>query len=165
MKNNSVSIIGGGPSGCTAAIFLAKNGFNVKLYERDLRKAKTCAGGISWRGVREFKSILNELEMLPIKEVCFDIEGVNWNVKFKKFVGCISDRLLFDKHLRKVAKIEGVKIINKNVSKLPKDELVIDARGFKSPKTSAFAMRGFCKTKKLEKMFFMSPWGRLSISK
>lgn len=155
MESDSVSIIGGGPSGCTAAIFLAKNGFNVKLYERDLRKAKTCAGGISWRGVREFKLILNGLKMLPIKEVCFDIEGTKWNVKFEKYIGCVSDRLSFDKHLRKVAKKEGVKMINKNVSKLPKDELVIDARGFKPPKSSAFAMRGFWKTKKLEKMLFM----------
>lgn len=154
METDSITIVGGGPAGCVAGTALARDGFKVTLYERNLDKSKACGGGVSWRMLKEFKGFIEGLKVFPIEEACFDIEGEKVEIKFKKCVGAILHRPEFDKHLRKITEDAGVKIINKSISKLSKTEMVIDARGFKGSSVKV-AMRGFCKTKKQEKVFFM----------
>jgi len=42
-----VLVVGGGPAGATAARFLANNGVDVILLERNLSFVKPCGGGVS----------------------------------------------------------------------------------------------------------------------
>lgn len=49
-KNNRIAIIGGGPSGITAAAFLARAGFKVTIYEKHEK-----LGGILRYGIPEFR--------------------------------------------------------------------------------------------------------------
>jgi len=44
-KNKTVAIVGGGPSGITAAAFLARRGFKVCIYEKHKEIRRTF---ISW---------------------------------------------------------------------------------------------------------------------
>jgi geranylgeranyl reductase len=48
-----VLIIGGGPAGATAARFLAENGVDVILLERNLSFVKPCGGGVSLSAFHE----------------------------------------------------------------------------------------------------------------
>lgn len=149
---SSISIVGGGPAGCSASIYLARNGFDVKLYEKRPNRPKPCGGGLSWRVMRNFKEFLRDIPLLKVKDVVFDLEGEIYEVNFKHNVGCITDRFIFDKHLRSIAQSEGVKIINKKLKKFPNKDIFIDARGYKKSDNPAIAIRGFCKIKN-QKMF------------
>ena len=148
-----VSIVGAGPAGCTAGIFLARNGFDVKLYEQDTERVKPCGGALSSRTIMEFKEFLKDIPFYEIKNVTFDLEGEIFDLKFNKKVGCVVDRFIFDKNLRNIAKSEGVKIIKKKVKKFPKNVICVDARGYKKSTDPAIAIRGFCKIKR-QNMFF-----------
>ena len=49
-KNKKVAIVGGGPSGLTAAAFLLKNGYSVTLYEK-----YNYLGGLLVHGIPDFR--------------------------------------------------------------------------------------------------------------
>lgn len=56
-----VAIVGGGPSGLTAAYYLAKNGVKVALYE-----SKLTPGGGMWGGAMLFNEIMVQKEAIDI---------------------------------------------------------------------------------------------------
>lgn len=150
-----ITIVGGGPAGCSAAIFLARNGFDVKLYEQDTERVKPCGGGLSWRLIKEFKDFLHKVPSFDIRGAEFDIEGNIYDIDFKKKVGCIVDRFVFDKNLREMVKNEGVKIINKKIERFSKNGVCIDARGYKKSNNPLIAIRGICKAKRGKMLFVL----------
>ncbi|MEM5878966.1 MAG: NAD(P)/FAD-dependent oxidoreductase [Candidatus Aenigmatarchaeota archaeon] len=145
----SIDIIGGGPAGSTASIFLAKSGFDdIKLYEKSVKVRKPCGGGLTFRVLERYDYLLEGLKTNPIKTIVVDIDNTIIKFGFKKVVLKIVDRLKLDEHLRKIAKSLGVKIIGKNVE--PKElngKLVIDARGFDSEQKFSIAKVAICKLK------------------
>ena len=62
-KNKKVAVIGGGPSGVTAAVFLRKNGYKVTIYEK-----QKDLGGILKRGIPEFR-LSNEFVEKTIEQI------------------------------------------------------------------------------------------------
>lgn len=62
-KNKKVAVIGGGPSGVTAAVFLRKNGYKVTIYEK-----QKDLGGILKRGIPEFR-LSNEIVEKTIEQI------------------------------------------------------------------------------------------------
>lgn len=62
-KNKKVAVIGGGPSGLTAAVFLRKNGYKVTIYEK-----QKDLGGILKRGIPEFR-LSNEIVEKTIEQI------------------------------------------------------------------------------------------------
>src|SRR5215813_10191330 len=109
MKQNStfdVAVVGGGPSGATAATDLARLGYDVLLLDRAGR-IKPCGGAIPPRLIAEFE-IPDELLVARIssarmvspsdKEVDMPIDG--------GFVGMV-DRDVFDEWLRERAARSG----------------------------------------------------------
>ncbi len=62
-KSKKVAIVGGGPSGLTAAAFLRKNGYQVTIYEK-----QEDLGGILKRGIPEFR-LTNEIVEKTIKQI------------------------------------------------------------------------------------------------
>jgi flavin-dependent dehydrogenase len=157
MENVSqeITIVGGGPAGSTAAIFLAREGVKVRLFEKSPDRAKICAGSIGGRAVTEFGEFFDCLDSFPVKEMILNIEGAEVRIDRRNSNSMIIDRLSFDKQLRAMAKEAGATIIKKKLTRMPEEELVIDARGFKKPEKNATVFRGFSKTKKYDNMFIM----------
>lgn len=62
-KNEKVAVIGGGPSGLTAAAFLRKKGYQVTIYEK-----QKDLGGILKRGIPEFR-LSNEIVEKTIEQI------------------------------------------------------------------------------------------------
>jgi flavin-dependent dehydrogenase len=160
-----VDVIGGGPSGATAAIFLARNGIDVTLYEKELRKEKTCGGGVRYRAFKDFKDILEGLDFYKCRSLTFDFGKDKFDVDFKGPSVAIGRRSALDGRLRRVARDEGVKIVKKKVIKLPKDGVVVDARGFKRSERNAIVVRAYskCEPKRYNKMLFKIDFKKLGI--
>jgi len=136
-------------------IFLARNGFNVKIYERDLKREKPCAGGLPWRLIEEFGEFVEDIPQYPIKDVLFDIEGEKFEMNFSRNVGVVVERFAFDRNLRIITKNEGIEIVNKNIDlKQLKDDFIIDARGYVKSHKPAIAIKCICK-KRNQKMLFV----------
>ena len=122
--NNKISIIGAGPAGLTAALFLAKNNIPTTIYEkgvfpRDKVCGDACSGKVAWVlrkldpqlelefsenkqnlaswGVKFYGSQNNELKV-PFK--------LNYNSLNDKAPGFISKRVDFDTQLYKLAQNE-----------------------------------------------------------
>ena len=62
-KNKKVAVIGGGPSGLTAATFLRRKGYQVTIYEK-----QKDLGGILKRGIPEFR-LSNEIVEKTIEQI------------------------------------------------------------------------------------------------
>ena len=62
-NNKKVAVIGGGPSGLTAATFLRRKGYQVTIYEK-----QKDLGGILKRGIPEFR-LSNEIVEKTIKQI------------------------------------------------------------------------------------------------
>ena len=71
-KNKKIAIVGGGPSGLTAAAFLLKNGYSVTLYEK-----YNYLGGLLVHGIPEFR-----LPKDIVKETVNRILSLGINVKY-----------------------------------------------------------------------------------
>lgn len=76
-KNKKVAVIGGGPSGLTAAVFLRKNGYKVTIYEK-----QKDLGGILKRGIPEFR-LSNEIVEKTIEQIL----ALGINVQCEKELG------------------------------------------------------------------------------
>lgn len=76
-KNKKVAVIGGGPSGLTAAVFLRKNGYKVTIYEK-----QKDLGGILKRGIPEFR-LPNEIVEKTIEQIL----ALGINVQCEKELG------------------------------------------------------------------------------
>lgn len=87
MKQNNITLIGAGLVGSLCAVFLAKRGFNVDVYERrpDMRKAEISAGrsinlALANRGIYPLKQVglMQQVEKMltPMKgRMVHDLEG------------------------------------------------------------------------------------------
>lgn len=80
--NKKVAIIGGGPSGLTAAAFLRKKGYKVTIYEK-----QKDLGGILKRGIPEFRlekkivdKVISQILSLGIEVYCEKELGKNLNL-------------------------------------------------------------------------------------
>jgi len=151
--NNNVTVIGGGPAGSSTAIFLARNGFDVTLYEKNTKQRKPCAGGLRHKVVNKFGEFLEGIEKYPVNIISIDFNGSKFDTDFGEPFGCTIDRKVFDANLRSIAKSDGVKIVNKKIDKFP-DGIVIDATGFKKPENASIAIRAFAKVKKPMNILF-----------
>lgn len=76
-KNKKVAVIGGGPSGLTAAAFLRRKGYQVTIYEK-----QKDLGGILKRGIPEFR-LSNEIVEKNIGQIL----ALGVNVQFEKELG------------------------------------------------------------------------------
>lgn len=75
--DKKVAVIGGGPSGLTAAAFLAKNGIQVTIYER-----YDYLGGLLMYGIPEFR-----LSKQIVKQTINDILELGIEVKYNQELG------------------------------------------------------------------------------
>jgi geranylgeranyl reductase len=106
-----VLVVGGGPAGATAARFLANNGVDVILLERNLSFVKPCGGGISISAFYELgvpKTLIKK-EVKSIRLV--SPMGEKLDIELKGGSLAIVDRREFDKILREKAAEEGARII------------------------------------------------------
>ena len=76
-NGKKVAVIGGGPSGLTCAAFLARNGYNVTIYEKYNE-----LGGILVHGIPEFR-----LPKEVVKKAINKILDLGINVQYNKEVG------------------------------------------------------------------------------
>lgn len=127
MENFDYGIIGGGPAGYTVAMFLAKQGKTVVLFEKD------CIGGTCLnRGCIPTKSFLHSSEIYQkIKNSSdFGISFDNFNFDFSKVVEKKNQTVLkIRKSLELAVKNSGVKIVY--------DEACVDGNLIKT-KTETF---------------------------
>ena len=116
-----VIVIGGGPSGATAADDLASKGWNVLLLDRQGR-TKPCGGAIPPRLIKDF-AIPDHLlvakarcaRMISPKDNKVDIPIENG------FVGMVN-RDAFDEWLRERARTHGAKRMRGSFDKLTRDD-------------------------------------------
>jgi flavin-dependent dehydrogenase len=145
----SISIVGGGPAGCSTGIFLAKKGFkDIIIYEKFPNRRKPCGGGLSERIVKRYREFVEDVPINPMSECVFDFDNKILNFSFKKPFQYIVDRLAFDKNLRDIAKENGIKIIEKkcDINKI-NDGVIIDARGFNCSRGNCIGIVAICKLK------------------
>ena len=76
-KNKKIAVIGGGPSGLTAAAFLRRKGYQVTIYEKQKN-----LGGILKRGIPEFR-LPNEIVEKTIEQIL----ALGINVQCEKELG------------------------------------------------------------------------------
>ena len=77
LKNKSVAVVGGGPSGLCCAAFLRRNGYNVTIYERH-----SYLGGLLYHGIPEFR-----LDKTLLCKVIDKILELGINVKLNQSIG------------------------------------------------------------------------------
>ena len=120
MDTFDVVVIGGGPSGATAATDLARQGLSVMLLDRAGR-IKPCGGAIPPKLIEEFEipdallvARVNSARMISPADVAVDmpIEG--------GFVGMV-DRETFDEWLRQRAKAVGADLRTGSFDQLTRD--------------------------------------------
>ena len=84
--NKKIAVIGGGPAGLTCAAFLAKNGYQVTIYEKNEK-----LGGILSYGIPEFrleKSVVDE-SIVKVLELGIDVKtNIELSVEARK--NCIT---------------------------------------------------------------------------
>jgi len=109
---SNVLVIGGGPSGSTAARQLALGGKKVVLLEKNLKFDKPCGGGIFIRAFDEFdlpKSlIVKEIKTIELVSPLNDILSVN----ISEYPLGIVHRQKFDSVLRDLAQQAGATLIH-----------------------------------------------------
>lgn len=109
-----VLVVGGGPAGSTAAKFLAQEGIETCLVERNLEFRKPCGGGIPSAGLNDL-DILNDIQrqlnfniatkvkIIPPFSPSIEVQLIDGEI-------FIFDRYEFDSFLRKLAQSKGAYI-------------------------------------------------------
>ncbi len=105
-------IIGGGPAGSTAARFLAKNGKDVIVLERNLNYIKPCGGGLSINSFDEFEIPYDAIKKTTKSIILVSPSGQRLEINLKDNNIAIVERGEFDRILRKQAEKCGARIIN-----------------------------------------------------
>jgi len=105
-------VIGGGPAGSTAARFLAKNGLDVILLERNLNYIKPCGGGLSINSFDEFEIPYDVIKKTTQSIILVSPSGKRLEINLKGNNLAIVERGEFDRILRLLAEKNGAKIIN-----------------------------------------------------
>jgi len=111
MFRTKVLVVGGGPAGSTAARFLARNGVDTLLVERNFSFVKPCGGGIP-------SFLLQEMDLPehPVKKYIDTIKVVSprgdiLHIPLKGGSIAIVERGEFDQVLRKEAEKSGTRLL------------------------------------------------------
>jgi len=109
--DTQVLVVGGGPAGAMAGRWLAENGKDIILLERNLSYAKPCGGGVSLNTFDEFNlsraSIKKEVHGLQIVSPKGNRVEIDLNDQGLAMV----ERREFDGDLRRGAELQGARII------------------------------------------------------
>ncbi|MDH7564017.1 MAG: NAD(P)/FAD-dependent oxidoreductase [Candidatus Bathyarchaeota archaeon] len=111
---SDVIVVGGGPCGSFAAFNLAKKGVNVTVFEEhaEIGVPSHCAGHLSIRGLKNLG--LYPLPSRVVENVIYGVvfhspNGESFSLRFAAPVTCSVNRVLFDKHLAKMAADAGAR--------------------------------------------------------
>jgi geranylgeranyl reductase family protein len=109
-----VAVVGAGPAGATAALYLARGGKKVALIEREtLPRYKTCGGGVVGRA---FKCLPSDVK-IPVEHECFIAEAnfleskMSFRVERKVPIVSMTMRADLDKALADAAVASGAELI------------------------------------------------------
>ncbi len=111
MLKTAVLIVGGGPAGATAARFLASEGVDTVLVERDFSYVKPCGGGISSGAFREFALPDNIIKKTIDKILIVSPEGRKIEMSLTGGAIFITERGCLDSSLRQMARDRGASLI------------------------------------------------------
>jgi geranylgeranyl reductase len=113
-----VAIVGGGPSGASAAEVLAKDGIKTVLIERDLNNVKPCGGAIPLGIIEEFQIPEDLIERKVSNMAVRSPKGRTIEMVMPNgYVGMVR-RERFDAYLRERAESLGTDVIEGKVNKI-----------------------------------------------
>lgn len=107
MVRTHTLVIGGGPAGATAARFLAGQGRETILVERNMSFVKPCGGGIPSTALEEFKIPHTIVRKEARKILVVSPRGEAQEIALTGGYLAMTDRAFFDKVLRELAGREG----------------------------------------------------------
>ena len=119
MKHYDVAVIGGGPSGATAAHEMARQGLSVLLLDRDGR-IKPCGGAVPPILLREFEVPESRLEARVTTARMVAPSNAEVDMDIGGFVGMV-DRGSFDPWLRERAASAGADYVTAHFDGLERD--------------------------------------------
>ncbi len=111
MFRTNVLVIGGGPAGSIASRFLASNGIDTILIDRDFSYVKPCGGGIPYAAFCELDIPLTTVKKEIRKIIVVSPRGERVEVGLRGGHLCIVKRGEFDKTLRKIASDKGATLL------------------------------------------------------
>ena len=119
----SICIVGAGPAGLSAALYLSSNGIDVTVFERLSEKTynkyhSICGAGISQKTFDSLKYIKPHNILNTIESTVLEFPG-NISIKIKT-KGYVLDRTSFLKELRNECEKNGCKFIGNNVTNIEK---------------------------------------------
>ena len=106
-----VIIVGGGPSGSTAARYIASKGFKpLVLEKKKLDREKACGGGVSGRVIDEFNVPDDAFDRMIYGDFICSPQGVTVALEKPHRIGACAMRGTFDKVLCDIAMDEGAEV-------------------------------------------------------
>ncbi len=132
--STKVLVIGGGPAGASAARFLAGNGVDVILLERNPFFAKPCGGGISLGVFDELHIPKSSIKKVVKAIWLISPRGEKLEIEMKGVGLAMVERKEFDAILRKEAEAKGAQIITADFKGVTQNKTYIaeaDSNGVK----------------------------------
>lgn len=112
MKNYDVAIVGSGPAGAATAFYLAQNGVNVCIIEKEtLPRYKTCGGGFVFRGRKNLPIDISSVIEQEYYEVETYIGNEPFSISRKDPIITMIMRNSFDHLLVKEAQKFGIDVL------------------------------------------------------
>jgi len=111
MLRTKVLVIGGGPAGSTAARFLAKEGVDTLLVERNFSFVKPCGGGIPSPAFEELDLPMDAIKKLVNSVKVVSPTGEELQIPLSGGTIAIVERSNFDPLLRKKAEEAGARLL------------------------------------------------------
>lgn len=110
-----IAVVGGGPAGSFSALFAAKSGAKVTVFEEHptIGSPTHCAGHVSLSGLKQLglKLPSSLVENTFRSAVFFSPSGKRFSVRFPSPVTCAIDRRLLDQHLANIASSKGARFL------------------------------------------------------
>jgi geranylgeranyl reductase family protein len=114
IKCHDVAVIGAGPAGCSAALALARNGFDVLLLEKAaLPRYKTCGGGLLHRAFKLLPPLPSAVIERSFHSVALNFLGtkMNYTATRSEPIVHLTMRADLDCHLARTAAGAGAQVI------------------------------------------------------